>query len=444
MDILKKTKQKRLIAAASLLIICLLPSGGVKARAADTAEVMLQVEQFFSESGAQAAPGSTFSYLLSPLNNVNNPLPIGSGVAGYAFSVTGTAYRDIGPLSFTQEGFYTYEMKHTTAEQAGYTYDMEVYKLEIMVESDLTFTIVAWKKNNEKAGALEFWHSYNYQQGLLPSDPADMIDPPLVKTVSGLPPSDSVFTFRLSAQNQQNPMPAGSVNGVKIVKIAGAGQSSFGTWSYTEEGVYYYTVREENSGVAGYTYDNTVYTITDTVTAQNNKLVVERVVTNNSNRRVSSLSYINSYKSGGGGGGGGGGEVPEKEKPPGITDPEKPPGTTGPTPPPEEPPPTQELLPEETLPPQEIKPPAVSRPGNNLQEDGEDYLELGEDGVPIGRWHYDEEEQIWIFEEFPPEGGWPQTGDESRAMLYAILFGLAALTALGSTGYLLSSGKKIR
>lgn len=91
-------------------------------------------------------------------------------------------------------------------------------------------------------------------------------DPPVKKTISGTPSEDGTFTFKLEAENKSNPMPDGSNDGVKLMTIMGAGEEDFGTWSYTEFGSYHYTVSEANNDESGYTYDTTVYTITDIVT----------------------------------------------------------------------------------------------------------------------------------------------------------------------------------
>jgi pilin isopeptide linkage protein len=94
-------------------------------------------------------------------------------------------------------------------------------------------------------------------------------------------------------------MPAGSVNGTKTITVAGSGEGEFGTWSYEKEGVYYYYVSEVNTGERGYTYDKAIYTITDVVKAEDGRLGLSRVVTNDTNRQVTSLSFNNKYDSGG-------------------------------------------------------------------------------------------------------------------------------------------------
>jgi fimbrial isopeptide formation D2 family protein len=66
--------------------------------------------------------------------------------------------------------------------------------------------------------------------------------------------------------------------------------------------------------------------------------------------------------------------------------------------------------------------------GTLLAQDDGSYLEIGPDGVPLGRWTYDPETETWIFEAFPPLGNMPQTGGKAGAGPYPPL---AALLFLG-------------
>lgn len=61
--------------------------------------------------------------------------------------------------------------------------------------------------------------------------------------------------------------------------IVGSGSEDFGTWSYTEAGVYYYSISEVNVGEDGYAYDTGVYTITDSVKDVAGRLELTRTVT---------------------------------------------------------------------------------------------------------------------------------------------------------------------
>ncbi|MDR2355810.1 MAG: hypothetical protein LBE16_06410, partial [Clostridiales Family XIII bacterium] len=50
-------------------------------------------------------------------------------------------------------------------------------------------------------------------------------------------------------------------------------------------------------------------------------------------------------------------------------------------------------------------------PGNSIIPGGNGvYVEIGEDGIPRGEWHLDEETGEWIFDEYPPLTDLPQTG----------------------------------
>ena len=55
--------------------------------------------------------------------------------------------------------------------------------------------------------------------------------------------------------------------------------------------------------------------------------------------------------------------------------------------------------------------PPVPVPGHSLVPDGGGFIELDEDGTPLGRWDWDEDEDMWIFDGFPPLGNLPQTRD---------------------------------
>ena len=283
------------ILAAGALFICLMRLSAPAALAMRPGEAAFTVKQTFANTGAFTPPGETFSYKLTPKAALN-PMPAGSGPEGCAFAVTGTSDMQIS-IAFTQAGRYAYELRHVTAPQPGYRYDQEIYTLEVFVGSDLAVTAVAHKSDGSKAPDIRYAHAYSANP--LPSDPGAMADPPVVKTVSGSPSRSGVFTFRLTAGDPSNPMPQGSANGVKTLRITGAGRGEFGTWSYQREGTYFYTVSEVNTGESGYTYDSAVYTITDSVRDADGRLQVTRVVTNGTNKQVASLSFINTYTQGG-------------------------------------------------------------------------------------------------------------------------------------------------
>ena len=119
-------------------------------------------------------------------------------------------------------------------------------------------------------------------------------------------------------------------------------------------------------------------------------------------------------------------EPPETEPPETESQETEPPETE----PPETEPPETEAPPTEAPPTSEPPvfyqpggrdpeiPPLPYVPGNEMVPDGDGFIEFDMDGVPLGRWHYeeiDEDEGMWIFDEFPPPladypGDMPQTG----------------------------------
>ena len=248
---------------------------------------------------------STFTYRMMPVDP-SNPMPPGSSsVTGYNFSITGNDSASIGPITYpVVPAVYRYEIYQVVPmEVPGYVYDERIFILEVHVlvnpstdETDVKYVI--FNKDGTKADEIVFNNTYGYT----PTDPNLMPDYSVVKTVTGNPPTSSTFTFKLTAQNATQPMPAGSVNGVKTVTITGTGTASFGKWTYTQPGTYYYTVTEviPSPPVAEYTYDTAVYTITDNVADINGQLVLTRIVTNATNGVVTSFTFINNYSYPGG------------------------------------------------------------------------------------------------------------------------------------------------
>ncbi|MCL2158105.1 MAG: hypothetical protein FWH48_01725 [Oscillospiraceae bacterium] len=285
----KKIASWAVFALAAVVLAGILP---MAVQAADNNPAWLRVRQIYT---APAYAGSgTFSYRMRPLDQAN-PMPPGSAEAGYAFEIAGNGSAQIGPIEFLRQGTYRYEISQLPTGRLGYVYDDKKYTVEAYVDESLNVTIIVKNENGNKSGELVFECGYAPR----PTDPALMVDPPVMKTISGNPSQNSVFEFRLVARNASQPMPPGSANGAKTIAIAGSGRGEFGTWGYDAPGVYYYTVYEINSGASGYTYDTAVYTITDTVTDNSGALAISRIVTNDLNKPVTSLIFNNRYSSGG-------------------------------------------------------------------------------------------------------------------------------------------------
>ncbi len=303
----KSNVQNKWITVRRLLLFCLLAIGfplNVYADV-DSVSVPLYVDQVFIKNSSVTDVNHVFSYDFISLD-AGNPMPQGSLSSVYSFTATGTGIRAIGPITFSSTGTYSYEIKGNQSVPArGHSYDTQVYSVTIYVKqtgTDLSAEIVVKKSDGSKAGSIRFENFYSP----LASDPEVMVDPSVKKTVSGNPSTASSFTFSLTAQDNANPMPEGSAGGVKYMTIYGSGEEDFGTWIYTREGTYYYTISEVILSDTKYTYDRSIYTITDVVKDIDGQLVVTRTVTNHANKQVESCIFINKYTGGGGNSGSGG------------------------------------------------------------------------------------------------------------------------------------------
>ena len=285
---------RRLFALAVLLLVALLVSISV-ATAAPT-DAVIPVEQIFTLLTSSPGIDDGFTYELIA-REPGNPLPAGSSGNTYTFKLNGSTKSTLSPIVFTHAGVFEYQIGMRPGPKLpNYTYDERIYFLTIYVKNTATglaSEIIARTAGGDKVDAITFEKSY----GATPTDPALMVDPPVRKTVAGNPAKNGTFTFTLTAADPTQPMPAGSKSGVKTMTIVGPGEDEFGTWQYTQPGVYYYTIAEVNSREDGYTYDTNIYTITDTVTDVSGQLMLSRIVTNAANRQVDAAIYINTYTS---------------------------------------------------------------------------------------------------------------------------------------------------
>ena len=290
--------RKRLVVACLAILSLSLGVFPLPAYAAPGSEtVSIHIEQEFEKVGSSLAVNEQFIVELTPLDG-NNPMPAGSIAGRYSFVMDGTTSMDITPIVFTIPGVYQYEiMIDSSAQARGYSYDTEVYTVTVYISaysSGLVSDVVIENRSRSKVNEALFLNTYRP----LSSNPVLMVDPPVNKTVSGSPTVNGLFTFTLTAGNLTNPMPKDSLNGVKTIHINGPGEVEFGTWFYTEDGSYYYTVAEVRNDEWGYSYDSTVYTISDIVRDVGGQLEIERTVTNVSNKQVDALVFINEYSEG--------------------------------------------------------------------------------------------------------------------------------------------------
>lgn len=277
-------------------------------KAQEAVLVTLRVEQVFVKNSTRDVD-EVFAYHLTALDS-DCPMPSGAAGGAYSFILTGTDAVYI-PVTFTNPGIYQYEVGVDVKLAApGNSCDPRTCKITVLVKTTdgaLTAQMIVQMDDGKKSDGIRFENSYTP----LASDPSIMADPPVQKTVSGNPSGSRTFSFTLTARNPAFPMPEGSIKGVKTITITGSGKKEFGCWEYTREGTYCYDIAEVILPDTRYTYDESVYLITDVVKDVNGQLIVTRSVTNEGNKQVGSCIFINTYKKGSDGGDGGNGSSSE-------------------------------------------------------------------------------------------------------------------------------------
>lgn len=291
-------KHKNLLRVASaicMLMACLfaLLSAQTALAAANEASVSITVNQTYTAPEDSVNEGRV-TYKFTSLV-AGNPMPQGSVNNEYTFAITGTGNVEIGPIEYNRIGLYSYEVKQSTAtKENDIEYDKSVYRIDVYIIAQADGTLeesVVIRHNELKTDSINFAVSL-VQQG---PPPYLTVSLSIVNTVIGSPETNSLFTFKLMAQNKDNPMPEGSLRGAKTLSIYGSGMVDFGSWTYTEAGTYVYAVYGLSNGTGDYIYDGTVYTVTDVVTLENGQLVLKRTIENSAGVQREICNFVNQY-----------------------------------------------------------------------------------------------------------------------------------------------------
>lgn len=184
-------------------------------------------------------------------------------------------------LTFTKAGTYTFQIVETAGGQNGYTYDDSTWRLTVTVADQggyLEVTNKTYEKINVAAGQdngqndtqASFTNSYSVT-------PVDFI-PKVEKQFSDdsvTRPTAKKFKFTLTA-DVNNPS-GGAFTGVTGVKegteltgknntptatVNGAGTVNFSTITFKWAGTYTFRITEKEGDDLGYTYDDSVWTLT--------------------------------------------------------------------------------------------------------------------------------------------------------------------------------------
>ncbi len=186
-------------------------------------------------------------------------------------TITGTGSGTFEALQFVKAGTYSFAIREENSGIPGYIYDDSIYLLTVTLEdrnAKLQVTDVEYKKVgsvSEKECA-EFENSYRPE--------AVSFAPIVEKKISGdARGQEDTFLFRLTGTDTEGiQLPFSD-----LAAVEGEGKASFGDIIFTKAGTYYLTIQERNDGITGYTYDDSVWTVTVTVTDVDAVLVVSEV-----------------------------------------------------------------------------------------------------------------------------------------------------------------------
>ncbi len=256
----------------------------------DVTDVTLPLTATKSMTGRQPLHGE-FQFTLTALNGAPMPAAAENGALTVYNGYRGLV--DFGSITYTAAGTYKYTISEVKGNLGGVTYDETVYTVTVTVSDNglgaLTAAITSVTGNDHND--LVFRNSYK-------AGPA-AVDISANKTLTNTTPgaegpmnvAAGAFSFRFSAVTAGAPMPVGAVDGVLNLTNGAGGSVTVPTITYTSVGTYVYTLEEIPGTASGYTYDDTVYTITVTVTDDGTGLLKAAV----SYGEAQTLVFANTY-----------------------------------------------------------------------------------------------------------------------------------------------------
>lgn len=188
-------------------------------------------------------------------------------------TMTGSGENSFEELTFTKAGTYTFEISETKGNQPGYQYDDSTWTLTVTVvdENGVLKATPSYTKTGDKSDTqASFTNTYSVT-------PVDFI-PKVEKQFSDdsvTRPTAKDFKFTLTA-DVNNPS-GGAFTGVTGVEegteltgenntptatVNGAGTVNFSTITFKRAGTYTFRITENEGEDLGYTYDDSVWTLT--------------------------------------------------------------------------------------------------------------------------------------------------------------------------------------
>ncbi len=218
---------------------------------------------------------------------------------GMHFAITGTPIQTVqsnakgeitfAPISYTAAGTYYYAVQEVKGNLGGVTYDSSIYYVTVTVTDDGNGQLVATTAIADDGGkavdAITFANTYTAAE--------TAVDLAGTKTLTGREMVEGEFAFSLYQTGAD--FAIDGLKALQTVQNAADGTFAFQTLPFDKAGVYYYAVAEEQGGLGGVTYDDTVYRITVTVTDNQKGALVAEVAIATAATAVEAMGFTNLY-----------------------------------------------------------------------------------------------------------------------------------------------------
>ncbi len=200
------------------------------------------------------------------------PIAVTTNTSGGSFGFPMMTYNSIGTKY--------YAVTETKGGLGGVTYDETVYTITVDIESGDTGVLVATAAVENGEHVVEdiiFANSYE-------ASPVS-VEIKGNKILSGRSINENEFSFVLTDAE------GNETNATSDTK----GAFAFESIEYSEAGVYAYTVSEQNNGIKGITYDNSVFNVTVTVKDNGFGKLVAAVEYVKNNIKATEIVFVNTY-----------------------------------------------------------------------------------------------------------------------------------------------------
>ncbi len=234
-----------------------------KAESSEPIELSAKKKVTPSEGNSYTLKGGEFTFAIEGSQGAPMPekVEVTNGADG---SVS------FGSVKFTEDGTYVYTIHEVQSDLPGFTYDGSVYTVTVTVTDDIENAklVTAVKVTDADGRTAEALFDNKYT----PKDTSAIIFGNKVLESDHKELEADKFEFVISAVTENAPLPAETT-----VTNEATGLFQFAEIIYNKVGSYVYEVSEKNTHLHGYTYDDTVYTVTVNVTDEGNGQLIANV-----------------------------------------------------------------------------------------------------------------------------------------------------------------------